>query len=993
MRHIFALVVALVSMSICSNAGLSTTAEAQYYLASAAEGQTPPIVRVRLTAGEVERVAGKDCRWWELIMEKPDGKAIGVKVLSERVPMTSKNGPGKVFRYIYSPSPSECLEYVDATTGLALLPQLESFERDYFPRVGEEARFEGGFANTGRLIGHVLVRSNIRPDFPKVDFSNPKVLRLRSDLLIGAQVDARDDRDESIPKDKREHTPLTREEYMEMIAAGANYFGPGKEAIEWLKNEPVFVRYRGIHPDDVYRSNYITHQMFIDEPATRFGWTRGQPSNIPSPDVAAQAIAMRVEEAELSKNREFQHENWFHTGTMEAIYDKAPSWETQQYTAWYQLAGGAPGLIFEGRYVKRGYGWNPEFVLGEGLEGLDDKQQYDYFHAFLRGAARRWNGYWGTSVYPEGDRSMMIPALCRAYDQGARCLWFWADVNLPYNWRLEVLRNLKKHIEAKPKRPYSKAEAAIVLPPGYMLTVDSCWWMQPEALNQYGVSYRDICAAATFEGILLSRAGIEYDYVHDYPELPKAGYKQLVYIREDGRVEWVPKRSTKNAPNTLKLELSPKANASADNQLKADYSVPRAHDVKIDGDLSDWSSAEWIVMSGEPYHFGDNYETELTLTVPPDVTPKSDQKCLGFTWDQITPEYRKKYLLEGFSPDEVVVTSVIPGSAADKAGLREGDVFRYINEKWIRWAFEVWGKIDQFKRTPGANVTIKIRRNGVDRLGGPKDLSARFAFALDDVNLYFACDVTDDVHQQIMPGFDFWQNDSVQVGFDPTLARGDGYGEQGHEIGFALRDGKPVVWRWAGRRGQPLGEMKNVKCAIKRVGDRTVYEAAIPISELVPMAPDMWRRAGMCVVVNDSDDGKSRKARVELVRGAMTQGKKLYEFPVFEFAPSADLSKVSAGIIWRRRCLKPGGQAELSIYVSSPKTRSAKIECTLASLDDPDTKPATAEITVPVEQNCREFILAARTLSPPGRYKLDVEVIAPDGSIVARDALPVFVYK
>lgn len=970
-------------------------AEAQYYLASSSEGQTPPVVRVRVVAGPSERVSGKVCRWWEMTMEKPDGKAIGVKILSERVPMTSDSDPGKVFRYIYSPAAGECTEYVDAATGAALLPELDSFERDYLPHAYEEARYTQGFANTGRLIGHVLVRTNVRPNFPKVDFSNPKVLRLRSDLLIGAEIDARDDRDESVPKEKREHTPLTRDEYMEMISVGANYFGASKEVIEWLKNEPVFIKHRGTHPDDVYRSNYITHSMFIDEPATRFGWTSGLPSSLLSPDIAAQAIAMRVEESEHPKDRRFQLENWFHTGTMEALHDKAPSWETQQYTAWYQLAGGAPGLIFEGRYVKRGYGWSPEFVLGDGLGGLDDKQQYDYFHAFLRGAARRWNGYWGTSVYPEGDRSMMVPALCHAYDRGARCLWFWACDNLPYRWRIEVLKGLKKHMDTHPRDPGGLgADTAIVLPKGYMLTVDSAWHMQPEDLNDSGVSYRDICAAATFQGILLSRAGIEYDYVNDYTGLKNAGYKQLIYVREDGRVEWVPKRRSVNAPTDLKLDVTPsKQPASAENPPDVNYTVPRAGRVAIDGDLSDWSSAQWTTMEGSPYHFGDNYDLELDLQIPADVTPQSNQQCLGFTWDQISPEYRRKYLLEGYVESEVVVTSITPGGAAEKAGLREGDVIHYWNEKWIRWAFEVWGKIDESKRKPGSVARLKITRNGLDHLGGPKDLSARFAFALDDANIYFACDVTDDTHQQIMPGCDLWQNDCVQVGFDPTLSRGHGYGEQGHEIGFALQDGRPVVWRYAGRRGQPLGEMTSVKCAVKRVGDRTIYEAAIPIAELEPMAPDMWRRVGMCVTVNDSDDGRSRKARVELVTGAMTQGKRLGEFPVYEFAPSSISSKLSAAIIWNRRCMKPGGQAELTVTVASPATRTARVRSKLVSFDDPGTKPVTAETNVPVTAEATAYTLAARTSSPPGRYRLEVEVVAPDRSVAARDALPIFVYK
>ncbi len=881
--------------------------EAHYYLASSAEHQSPPIHKVRVAAGPVERRDGRSYQWWEMSLEKPGGGAIGVKVLSERVPLTSPEPVGDVARYIYSPGPQECLEYVDDLTGTALLPELRTFAEDYFPQAAGEARYSDGFATTGRLIGHVLVRSNVRPDFPKPDFGKPTVLRLRSDLRIGSQSDDREERG---------HSPYTRQEYMEVVAAGANYFHPRPEAVDWVRNLPVFWAGQGTHPDDFYRSNYVPGHMFTDEPATRFGWSKGVSGDIVGPEVIAEAIKMRVEEAERPSNRRFECSGCFNTGTMEALYNKHASWDTQQYTAWYQLAGAAPGLVFEGRYVKRGYGWVPELLLGAGLEDLEDKQQYDYFHAFMRGAARRWNGYWGTSVYPEGDKSMMVPALIRAYDQGAKCLWFWCDPNLPYDWRLQVLKGLSEHIRDNPRRPCARASAAIVLPPGYMLAESTIWGMNREQVNEFGVSYADIACAALFEGILLSRAGVEYDYVNDYEGLRSAGYKQLIYVRENGRVERSPKRSYKAAPDGLTLELR-QSGTEAPQTGEADRVIPRSTGIKIDGDLRDWSAADWIEMRGQPYHFGDNYEMQVRLRVPAGVSEKSDQKCLGFWWEQINEDHRQKYLLEGYGEEQVVITSIMPGGAAERAGLREGDVILQFAEKRIRWAFEVWGMVDTYKRQPNAEVDIGIQRNGVDRLGGPKDLSARFAIMADDSDLYIAAEVTDDVHRQTMLGPDFWMNDCVQLGIDPTLARSDGYGENGHEIGLALADGKAVVWRWAGRRGQPVNVVKAARAAVVRDGNRTVYEAAIPFADLAPLAPDMWPRVGMCVVVNDSDDGLSRKGRLELVPGAMTRGKRLNEFPAFEFAPSADRKKLNAALFWRKRCWKEGGSAELRVAVYS----------------------------------------------------------------------------
>ncbi|MDH7601564.1 MAG: PDZ domain-containing protein [Armatimonadota bacterium] len=985
-------VIAIFFAALCLQCSASTS-EVYYFVSSAAEHQVPPVKRVRLVVGPTERVEGRSYTWWEMHLEKTDGRIIGVRVLSERAPLTSRKTVGAIRRYIYAPSVDKSIEYVDALTGRALLPELTDFVSSYFPQAAPEAKYINGFATTGRLFGHALVRFLGRFDFAKPNFSSPIVLRLRSDLRIGSQIDARDDRDESVPVERREHTPYTRDEYMELIAVGANYFHPTAEAVEWLKDLPVFWSARGTHPDDFYRSNFCPGPMFIDEPATRFGWDKGIPSYLAGPEIIANALQMRVEEAELPKHRVFDCDNCWQTGTMPALYNRYPSWETQQYTAWYQLGAGASGLIFEGRYNKRGYGWNPESLLGGGIDDLDDKQQFDYFHAFLRGAARRWGGYWGTSVYPEGDKSMMAPALIRAYDQGARCLWFWCDRNLPYRWRLEVLRQLNEHIRKNPVRRCAKAEAAVVLPPGYMLAEDTIWGMPREQINAFGVSYGQIAAAALFEGILLSRSGVEFDYVNDYEGLKSADYKQLIYIRENGAVEWVPKRTKKNAPKGLKLVAKPVECRQSPVLAPAQYWIARARGIRIDGSLDDWSRAEWIQMSGPPYHFGDNYEMFLSLIVPSDVTPTSDQKCLGFTWDQINEDYRRKYLLEGYGEDQVVITSVTPGGAAEAAGLREGDVILKFGEKRIRWAFEVWGMVDWCKRHPGSKVDFVIQRNGVDRLGGSQDLSARFAFLVGDDNLYVAVDVTDDRHYQTMYGSDLWMNDSVQVGLRPITLGSDDDGECYHEFGLALCNGKPVVWRWAGRRGQPVNVIKTARAQVVRRDNRTTYELMIPLSDLAPVSPGIWPQVGMCVVVNDSDGTPHRKARLELVQGAMTRGKNLSLFPVFEVEPLGDVHKLSAALFWQKRCLRVGGAAELSIVTRSPQPRKAFVRCRLASLDDPDTKPVSAQVELKAGAQPTCYRLFVGTQSPPGRYRLDVEVVSPGGAVAAKDSLPVYVYQ
>jgi hypothetical protein len=102
------------------------------------------------------------------------------------------------------------------------------------------------------------------------------------------------------------------------------------------------------------------------------------------------------------------------------------------------------------------------------------------------------------------------------------------------------------------------------------------------------------------------------------------------------------------------------------------WSPAVANDGAFDGYLEDWADANWISRDGQPYHYGDNYVTEINMKIPDTIKPTDPMDCLGFTWEQISADYRKKYLLEGYQDNQVVVTSVKPGSAAAQAGLRAG---------------------------------------------------------------------------------------------------------------------------------------------------------------------------------------------------------------------------------------------------------------------------------------------------------------------------------
>jgi hypothetical protein len=292
--------------------------------------------------------------------------------------------------------------------------------------------------------------------------------------------------------------------------------------------------------------------------------------------------------------------------------------------------------------------------------------------------------------------------------------------------------------------------------------------------------------------------------------------------------------------------------------------------------------------------------------------------------------------------------------------------------------------------------TWQITRSGYELVGDPKDLRAQVALAVDDEYLYIAGRVTDDTFSQPGWGENFWIGDCLQIGLDPVLGRGDnGYLENDHEITFALRDREAIAWRSHGRTGQHRGRIPDTPLKIVREAGITIYEAAVPIAELMPLAPDMWSKVGFNAVVNDNDgaDPWKREGRLELREGAMTRGKNGNMFAILEFAPPRDKEKVSAALFWRKRATVENGGFRLLLAAASPEGDSANLVATLQSLDSPQTDPVVARLPLDVSPEPKEHSLEVGTDSPPGRYALTIQIEDGKGGLAFKDRLPVYVYK
>lgn len=990
-----------------------------YVLSTSDENHEVPVRCIHLTVTGTEQVDGGAFLWWEMSALSRDGKTWGVRILSERVPMTSHAGPGRVERYLYQDPDGRTCEYRDLSTGRALLPPFQ-FVESFLPRVSRDAQFRGGFASSGALLGHVLVRTEPLEPPPQAKFENPRLLELRTDLVLGAQACVRTD-PEPPPADKQpKFRPYTRAEYEAVLAAGMNFFDVGGEDTAWLIGEAVFFRMKPAFPDTYYRSNWVPGRMFIDEPSVRLGWSGGIPRNPTGPEQVAEALRQRVASHYVIKDRQLPHGNGAETGTLDLIVPPAVSWDTDYWSAWYQYASGAPVVVHEGRYVQRGYGWEPEALFGpEGLDGLTFRDQVNCLNAFLRGPARAFDGDWGVSVYPEGEPELRLPALLQAYDMGARHLWFWTYPPMTYTLERELCEAVSKYAAAHPRdcRKASRAaKVGVAFPPGYVFSWDGTWGMQREQRSSGGASYGDISAAGMWEGILCSRRGIPFDFLVDEPHIRSLGYERLVIVRTDGSLDVSPPWPQPRAAAGLTLSVEPASGATiasrgadasrgagvspasnSDNPVpEPDYRVRRADEVTIDGDLTDWAGADWIELTSEADGFpdGNTIETTLINDISETRWRANFTTYMGMTFQQIDEELERKYILEGLNGRGVAVTRLEPGSPADTAGIREGDVLIWVLDRKLDWQFQMYERLQYWKNTHDKEpVRIVLRRSGRYEFGTPGDLGAKIAMRVDDRNLYLAARVTDNAHFQPHHDSDFWKADSLQIGLDPTLERREnGYGEQGQEIGLIYKDGKPIAWRYQGRRGQALGLMSEPRVGIVRKEAETLYEAAIPLSELAPASPDLWTKAGFNLVVNDSDDTLKRKGRLELRPKSMTQGKKPARFGTLAFDPSPSPRKVSAAIIWERRATPEHGRFRVRVATRSPQAREARAVVRLRSLDSPETAPIESTVALPVSAEPQEYLLTAGTDSPPGRYTLSVTIQDAAGQAVAGDRQPVYIY-
>ena len=542
------------------------------------EGSLPNAVVKTLTVaiGAIEEKAGVPYQWICLRATKISGEKFAVWLLSESFPSADlKVSRVPTSRYILQIGDDTPLEFRDRFTGEPVLPGLGAWQY-LFPKPADKTTQNTLFPQTVKYLGHTYRLARISDSTESDAPPDTELLSLRPDALIGPPSNTRQvDETRRYDLSDYELKPLTEADYDEMIAAGINCVRVDTEQVEWVRNRNVF--YWGIdaatlgYPECLYRSNYLGPALFMDEPAV---CTR---DHVLRPKLEEDSAFRKAVTPQLAFEA-FQ--DYFHTakydgaptrlckgleahpdvdlGDMQFLQENLYTWETIISSAVYQLSEGntesPAAIVFEPPGRVGTMRTLPEMNMTYGCQlPIDNpKNLASILYGFLRGAARQTDKNWGMSIYGQVHRADAFWLQTHAYDLGARHFHYWDNYQLacvPYGEVLALSRNLSAHVESHPHRKLDAlrkaAEIVILLPPGYNLGHvemgrGNLWGLGElnlERPNREGIKYRTVMHNFFTEIERAIRLGIAFDLIWDLEGFTLSDYREIVRIREDGKVE------------------------------------------------------------------------------------------------------------------------------------------------------------------------------------------------------------------------------------------------------------------------------------------------------------------------------------------------------------------------------------------------------------------------------------------------------------------------
>ena len=498
----------------------------------------------------------------------PDLVSVQIRLILE----TSSNPPATPdwLRYqVWIPASGETYDYRNVHTDRALLPGWDRFDEQFLPQPTRNTRYQEGFPETMRLLGHVLSLRRVEKLSDPPAAPEPKILHLDPELLIATGRTFRDTEGHCLPQDRGEneyhYTPWTKTDYETMIQAGFNLFllVPGIES--WLRAQPVFYL-RGMKGDaalewpvDFYRSNYQGASMFADEPACVMLRDKEISDGMLHFSDAAEIIKLRARHEYEDASRhlgEALRRSGISLGALELRQTDVPVWETRYETVFYQLEAGFAGFVHEGRYhLERFYESTNRFDQfvhwATGLHRKHTAREMLAIHfATLRGAARHVGKDWGTSLYGQADPAIAPMVFPMAYDMGARYFWFWTSGHahhMPWPEQLQLARAVRDHARTharssiRSERP--TLDQVILIPYGYFLVPESpmnrrhdwdLWWIRDldrTGQNAASQRYRRLLRAAFDQIHAAFDNGKSFDIAVDDGRTPQ-GYRTVIRLTD-----------------------------------------------------------------------------------------------------------------------------------------------------------------------------------------------------------------------------------------------------------------------------------------------------------------------------------------------------------------------------------------------------------------------------------------------------------------------------
>ena len=528
-----------------------------------------------LCFGPIEEKNSVYFQWLNLQATKSNGERFNVWILTDRFPPAVFTAAQETTsRYILQERNGEPLEFRHQFTKKAVLPSLGVWKH-LFPRAADNVISGTPFAKKVKYLGNTYLLDKLEDSKKLALPVDIKVLELLPDVLIGVPHNIKQ-KDESRRYDDSDYEliRLTEKDYEEMIESGMNCLRVDKEQASWIYSRNVF--YWGIggdqvnYPECLYRSNYLGPILFLDEPAvcTRDHVVRPR---LRKDQEFRESITPQIVLDEFRKyfhNAKYQgsptallrglsSRSDVDLGAMEFLQQNLYTWETMISSALHQLGEGnnAPpsAMVFEppGRFgtLRTLPEMNMAYLCQIPVD--DPKNLISIIYGFLRGASRLTDKGWGTSIYGQVDRADASWFLSHAYDLGAQLFFFWDSARLacvPYNECLALTKNIRAHAESHPNRNLKKlrnaAEVAVLLPAGYNLGhvymgKGNLWGLGElnlERLNREGVKYRTIMGNFFTEIERCIRMGVAYDLFWDLEGYDFSGYREVIRIREDGKV-------------------------------------------------------------------------------------------------------------------------------------------------------------------------------------------------------------------------------------------------------------------------------------------------------------------------------------------------------------------------------------------------------------------------------------------------------------------------